>query len=225
MIHSVSSCVYGASGEAAGHACRCNATAGILSYVDGSDSQHPIPDCSRLLTGLATGGRAAVDALLPVVYDELRALAASYLRQERSDHTLQPTALVNEVYVRLAGQTNVNWSDRVHFMALAARAMRNTLINHALARAADKRGGGVRPVLLSTSIMPSETGAFDTIELDEALTNLGRLDQRKMQVVEMRFFGGMTVEEIAHVLGVSISTIEADWRMARAFLSSELAEN
>lgn len=166
-----------------------------------------------------------MDALLPIVYDELRALAAACLRGERSDHTLQPTALVNEVYVKLAGQANINWSDRAHFMALAARAMRNTLVNHALARAADKRGGGVRPVLLSTSIMPSEKNAVDAVELDEALTQLAALDSRKAKVVEMRFYGGMTVEEISHVLGISISTVEADWRMARAHLSSQLARN
>jgi RNA polymerase sigma-70 factor, ECF subfamily len=197
----------------------------ILIPVDGSDQKALQGDRTQLLTGLSTGGRGAVDALLPVVYDELRNLAQGYLRNERADHTLQPTALVNEVYVRLAGQSNVNWSDRAHFMALAARAMRNTLVNHALARAADKRGGGVRPVLLSTSIMPSTRGTVDTVELDEALKNLGTLDPRKVQVVEMRFFGGMTVDEIAHVLSVSVSTVEADWRMARAYLSSELAEN
>lgn len=181
------------------------------------------PDVTRLLKGLAGGGRAAVDALLPLVYDELRALAGSYLRKERSDHTLQPTALVNEIYVRLVGQTDINWSDRAHFMALAAKAMRNALVNHALARAAEKRGGGAKPLLLSTSIMPSARGVIDTVDLNEALTNLGNLDSRKAQVVEMRFFGGMTVEEIAHVLDVSISTVESDWRMARAWLSSELA--
>lgn len=197
----------------------------ILVAVEGSKPRIQQTEPTKLLTGLSTGGRSAVDALLPVVYDELRALAQGYLRHERSDHTLQPTALVNEVYVKLAGQSNVNWSDRAHFMALAARAMRNTLVNHALARAADKRGGGLRPVLLSTSIMPSSNGAIDTVELDEALKSLGTLDTRKVQVVEMRFFGGMTVDEIAHVLGVSVSTVEADWRMARAYLSSELSGN
>lgn len=193
--------------------------------MEGSEPRIQQTEPTKLLTGLSTGGRGAVDALLPVVYDELRALAQGYLRHERSDHTLQPTALVNEVYVKLAGQSNVNWSDRAHFMALAARAMRNTLVNHALARATDKRGGGIRPVLLSTSIMPTSNGAIDTVELDEALKNLGTLDTRKVQVVEMRFFGGMTVDEIAHVLGISVSTVEADWRMARAYLSSELSGN
>lgn len=198
---------------------------GYTSDVDGSDRHLDDASRSELLTGLSVGGRAAVDALLPIVYDELRALAAACLRGERSDHTLQPTALVNEVYVKLAGQANINWSDRAHFMALAARAMRNTLVNHALARAADKRGGGVRPVMLSTSIMPSEKNAVDAVELDEALTQLAALDSRKAKVVELRFYGGMTVDEISHVLGISISTVEADWRMARAHLSSQLARN
>ena len=192
-------------------------------FVDEADHPAGPADVTRLLHGLASGGRAAVDALLPLVYDELRDLAGIYLRRERSDHTLQPTALVNEIYVRLVGQTDINWSDRAHFMALAAKAMRNALVNHALARAAEKRGGGVKPLLLSTSVMAAPKGCVDTVDLNEALTNLGKLDARKAQVVEMRFFGGMTVEEIAHVLDVSISTVEADWRMARAWLSSELA--
>ncbi|RIK66029.1 MAG: RNA polymerase subunit sigma-70 [Planctomycetota bacterium] len=194
-----------------------------MKVVNDPNGTQAVREATRLLRGLSEAGPAAVDQLMPVLYDELRALAASYLRKERAGHTLEPTALVNEVYVRLAGQANVSWSDRAHFMALAAKAMRNTLVNHAEARAAEKRGGGVRPVLLSTSILPSKGNDIDTMELHEALTRLGALDARKVQVVEMRFFGGMTVEEIAHVLGVSTSTVEADWRMARAWLSSEMA--
>ena len=181
-------------------------------------------EATRLLHGLDVGGREAVDALLPVVYEELRALAASYLRHEQARHTLQPTALVNEVYIRLAGQSKVSWGDRAHFMAIAAKAMRNMLINHALARAAQKRGGDARRILLSTSIIPGKEEPIDALDLDEALKGLSELDPRKVQVVEMRFLGGMTVEEIAHVLNVSVSTVEADWRIARAWLSSELSE-
>lgn len=187
-------------------------------------TQSDLTAATRLLTGLSTGGPGAVDALMPLVYDELRALAASYLRKERPNHTLQPTALVNEVYVKLAGPANVNWSDRAHFMALAARAMRNALINHAEARDAAKRGGGARPVLLTTGILPASDKPLDAYALEEALEKLKELDERKVRVVEMRFYGGMTVEEIAHVLNVSVSTVEADWRMARAWLSTELSE-
>lgn len=180
---------------------------------------------TRLISALGTGGRSAVDALLPVVYEELRALAASYLRQEQARHTLQPTALVNEVYLRLAGQSSISWGDRAHFMAIAARAMRNLLINHANARDAQKRGGGANRLQLSTTFTPAEAEEqLDALDLEEALTELARLDARKAQVVEMRFLGGMTVEEIAHVLNVSVSTVEADWRLARAWLSSELSE-
>lgn len=184
-----------------------------------------ISDRLSQLSGIDLAGRGGVDAVLPAVYDELRALAASYLRRERPNHTLQPTALVNEIYIRLAGQSGINWEDRVHFMALAARAMRNALVNHALARAAEKRGGGMHPVMLSASFTPARTAAIDPLVLDEALTDLAAHDQRKAQVVEMRFFAGMTVEEIAHVIGVSMSTVEADWRMAKAYLSGKLAEN
>ncbi len=169
--------------------------------------------------------RASIDVILPAVYDELRALAATYLRRERANHTLQPTALVNEIYIRLAGQSSMNCHDRVHFLALAARAMRNALVNHALARAAEKRGGGRRPVMLSGSFASARDVAIDPLELEEALSDLAALDSRKSQVVEMRFFGGMSMEEIAQVLDVSISTVEADWRMARAYLSGKLAEN
>lgn len=177
------------------------------------------------LSGIDLAGRGCVDAVLPAVYEELRALAASYLRRERPNHTLQPTALVNEIYIRLAGQSGINWEDRVHFMALAARAMRNALVNHALARAAEKRGGGSQPVMLDGSFTPARRAAIDPLILDEALTDLAARDARKAQVVEMRFYAGMTVEEIAHVLGVSMSTVEADWRMAKAYLSGKLAEN
>ncbi|TWT41069.1 RNA polymerase sigma factor [Phycisphaerae bacterium RAS1] len=166
----------------------------------------------------------AAGELLPLLYDELRALAASYLRRERAGHTLQPTALVHEVYLRLAGGASDDWSGRAHFLAVAAKVMRNTLVNHALARKAAKRGGGAERVLLDGATLADKPGNLDSLDVHEALERLAALDERKARVVEMRFFGGLTSEEIAHVLHVSLSTIEADWRMARAWLAAELEE-
>ena len=180
---------------------------------------------TRLLAGLSDGDQAAADELLPLVYEELRSLAAAYLRRERTGHTLQPTALVHEVYLRLAGAANADWRGRAHFLAVAAKAMRNTLVNHALARKAAKRGGGAERVLLSGVAIASSRGEVDSLALHEALERLMALDGRKGRVVEMRFFGGLTSEEIAHVLGVSLSTVEADWRMARAWLALELEDD
>lgn len=183
------------------------------------------PDSSRttqLLLQLSTGDDRAAAELVPLVYDELHALAAGYLRRERSDHTLQPTALINEVYLRLIHASGVDWKGRAHFLAVAARAMRRILVNHADARRAEKRGGGA--AVLSMSVEPAEAPrSFDLLALDEALQGLAQLDPRKVEVVECRFFGGMSVEETAHVLNVSVSTVEADWRLARAWLSNELA--
>jgi RNA polymerase sigma-70 factor, ECF subfamily len=178
---------------------------------------------TRLLDRVGRGEGQAADELLPLVYDELRSLAAAYFRRERSDHTLQPTALVNEVYVRLAQQENPEWANRAHFFAVASKAMRNILVNHAVARAAEKRGGGRAAITLNSDVAPSSIKEIDAIELNDVLDRLAALDERKAKVVELRFFGGLTVEEVAHVLGVSLSTIEADWRLAKAWLSKELS--
>ncbi|MCG3127756.1 MAG: hypothetical protein CHACPFDD_02628 [Phycisphaerae bacterium] len=183
------------------------------------------PDSSRttqLLLQLTAGDQRAAAELVPLVYDELRALAANYLRRERPDHTLQPTALINEVYLRLIHAGGVDWKGRAHFLAVAARAMRRILVNHAAARNAEKRGGGAPT--LSMSVEPAEPPrSLDLLALDEALQGLAKLDPRKVDVVECRFFGGMSVEETSHVLNVSVSTVEADWRLARAWLSNALA--
>lgn len=180
-------------------------------------------DTTRLLQQLNGGNRAAAEQLMPLVYDELKALAGAFLRRERADHTLQPTALVHEAYMKLVG-ANSNWESRAHFFAVAARAMRNTLVNHALARKAEKRGGGAATIALEVEPAASPKRAIDTLALDQALKDLAALDPRKAEVVELRFFGGMTVEETAHVLSVSVSTVEADWRMARAWLAHQLSE-
>jgi RNA polymerase sigma-70 factor, ECF subfamily len=182
-------------------------------------------NATLVLGELSAGDSTAAERLLPLVYDELRALAAGYLRQERPGHTLQPTALVHEAYVRLVGGSQPDWAGRAHFLAVAARAMRRTLVNHALARKAEKRGGGRTMLSLDPDSAPAPGGEIDASALSEALDRLEALDERKARVVEMRFFGGMTVEESAGVLGVSVSTVEGDWRFARAWLSKEMADD
>ncbi|MBW7904431.1 MAG: sigma-70 family RNA polymerase sigma factor [Phycisphaerae bacterium] len=181
---------------------------------------------THLLLQVRAGDEAAAADLMPLVYDELHALAAGFLRRERADHTLQPTALINEVYIRLIGEGSVDWESRAHFLAVAARAMRRLLVNHALARKAGKRGGGAGRLSLSGELASLDAGRdeVDALAIDDALKTLAGLDERKAKVIEMRFFAGMTVEEVGHVLGVSVSTVEADWRMARAWLLSQLEE-
>ncbi|MBX3395734.1 MAG: sigma-70 family RNA polymerase sigma factor [Phycisphaerae bacterium] len=181
-------------------------------------------EMTRLIAAVAQGDRNASSALLPVVYQELRALAGKYLRGQRRDHTLQPTALVHEAYLKLIDQTQAKWNDRAHFFAVAATAMRQILVNHAVARAALKRGGGRAKIALDENVAAGDQPEFDPIALDEALKKLAEFDERKSKVVELRFFSGLTVDEVAEVLNISRSTVEGDWRMARAWLSRELAE-
>jgi RNA polymerase sigma-70 factor, ECF subfamily len=158
------------------------------------------------------------DRMLPVVYAELRRLAASYLRRERPGHTLQPTALVHEAYVRLIDQRQVDWSNRAQFMGLAAVMMRRILVNHARDRAAEKRGGGAEHVPLTLAGEGIGTVKVDVLELHDALTRLSESDPRKGQIVELKFFGGLTTDEIADTLSVSTATVERDWKFARAWL-------
>lgn len=160
---------------------------------------------------------------MPLVYDEFRALAARHLRRERANHTLQPTALVHEAYLRLIDQTRVDWQGRTHFFAVGAQAIRRILVDHARNRKRQKRGGGAGRVTLDESVALAPQRAEEILALDEALETLGKLDARQAQVVEMRFFAGMSVEEVAEVLGVSKRTIEGDWTMARAWLMRELS--
>jgi RNA polymerase sigma factor (TIGR02999 family) len=182
-------------------------------------------DTTRLLIAVNEGDREAAERLMDAVYDELRSIAAAYFRRERAGHTLQPTALVHETYLRLVGGNSAPWTSRAHFLAVAAKAMRNTLVNHALARKAAKRGGQAATIDIDLDSAASQKRPVETLSLDQALKDLAALDARKAQVVELRFFGGMTVEETAHVLNVSVSTVEADWRMAKAWLCAELASD
>ena len=164
----------------------------------------------------------ALDALLPLVYDELRRLAARYLKHERSGHTLQTTALVNEAYLRLIEVQQVRWQNRAHFFAMAARLMRRILVDAARARGAHKRGGGAPMLSLDEALVVSTEPGNDLVALDEALTALAAVDARKSQVVEMRFFGGLSIDETAEALHVSRDTVKRDWKMAKLWLLREL---
>jgi RNA polymerase sigma-70 factor (ECF subfamily) len=179
-------------------------------------------EVTRLLREWSTGGREALDRLLPLVLDELRRLAARSMRGERSGHTLQTTALVNEAYLRLVG-ADVAWRDRAHFFAVAARCMRRILVDHARARDSAKRGGPLLRITLDESLPVKTTGGrIDFLALDRALAALEAQDARKSRAVELSYFAGLTVEEVAGLLEVSPSTIKNDLRFARAFLRSEL---
>jgi RNA polymerase sigma-70 factor (ECF subfamily) len=176
------------------------------------------PDSATGLLIAWTGGdREALDRMLPLVYDEHR-LAALYLRRERPDHTLQPTALVHEAYLRLIDQHRVDWRNRAQFLGVAAGMMRRILVNHARDRGAAKRPGDRERVSLSLIEAASGRDEVDLIALEEALHRLGALDERKARVVELRFFGGLSMDEIAEVLGISLATVEREWRFARAWL-------
>lgn len=179
-------------------------------------------EATKALTDLGRGDASAAQRLLPLVYDELRALAGAHFRRQEADHTLQPTALVHEVFLRLVDQTSVEWNGRPHFLAVAATAMRQILIDHARRRRAAKRGGHLQRVTLAAVGTPTADKEVDLIALDDALAELAALDERKHRVVVMRFFGGLTVEEVAQVLEVSKTTVESDWRSARAWLGVRL---
>ena len=181
-------------------------------------------EATGLLTGWCAGDRAALDRLLPLVYDELRAIAARHLDRERPDHTLQPTALVHEAYLRLIDQRQVDWRNRAQFLGIAAEMMRRILVNHARERAALKRGGGLRKVSLTEAL--NQPGPEVDIEgLDDSLRRLATHDPRKARIVELRFFGGLTNVEAAEVLSVSPATAERDWKFARAWLFAALDES
>jgi RNA polymerase sigma factor (TIGR02999 family) len=183
-------------------------------------SASPHSDVTRLLLDLSSGRAGAADDLLPLVYAELRSLAAKLLRNERPDHTLQPTALVHEAYLRLVDQRVDTWQNKAHFLAIAATAMRRILIDHARRRRAAKRGGA--RVTLDDDVAAETGPSLDLLELDDALARLSALDARQGQVVELRFFGGLGVEETAAVLGVAPATVKRDWTIARAWLHREL---
>jgi RNA polymerase sigma-70 factor, ECF subfamily len=187
-----------------------------------NDRKSPPDEVTGLLDAWAEGDRAALDRLLPLVQDELHRLAHRYLQRERPGHTLQTTALVHEAYLRLVDQRRVRWQSRAHFYAIAAQMMRRILIDHARRIAYAKRGGGARTVSLDEACVLGDERAEELVALDEALQTLARVDERKSRVVELRYFGGLSVEETAAVLGVHPDTVTRDWRRAKAFLRREL---
>lgn len=179
---------------------------------------------TRILKKASSGDDSAVKKLMPLVYDELRALAESYLKQERPDHTLQATALVHEAYVRLIGQESVEWQNRAHFFGVAAQAIRRILVDYARHHGRAKRGGGRQRVRLDEDIALLEERDLDLLALDEAVEKLADFHERAARVVELRFFGGLDRKEVAEFLGVSLRTVGDDWRLARAWLRRELGE-
>jgi RNA polymerase sigma factor (TIGR02999 family) len=183
-------------------------------------STHTVTD---LLQAWASGDQAALDELLPLVYNELRRQARRYMRAQPAGHTLQTTALVHEAYLRLVGQSSVEWKGRGHFFGVAAKAMRSILVDHARARSAAKRGGPVSAITLDEGGIAGPQAIVDVLALDEALGRLAELDPRKSQLVELRYFGGLGIEEAAAVLGVSPATVKREWITARAWLRRELS--
>src|SRR5712692_9082391 len=181
------------------------------------------PDVTALLIDWSQGDTTALNRLMPLMYDELRRRAAHYLRQERSDHTLQATALVHEAYLQLVNQRRVRWQNRAHFIGLAAQLMRRILVEHARRHNASKRGGAQHKLTLDDSLGLSTERDISLVALDESLTALEVLDPQQSRVVELRFFGGLSVDETAEVLGVSPRTVDREWRMVKAWFKSELA--
>ena len=187
-------------------------------------SEHPPDNITRLLIELSNGDRAAVDLLLPVIYDELRKLAANYLRRERVDHTLQPTALVHEAYLRLIDQSRVNWQNRAHFFGVAAQIMRRLLVDHARKHNAEKRGQDFQKLSLDENIDRAVERSAELIALDDALKTLATFDAQKARMVELRYFGGLSIEETADILNISPRTVRREWQRARAWLYRMISE-
>jgi RNA polymerase sigma factor (TIGR02999 family) len=181
-------------------------------------------DVTQLLQAMTSGDPAAADRLLPLVYAELHRLAAAYMRRERQDHTLQPTALINEAYLRLAGE-EVNWHNREHFIGVAANVMRRVLVDYARAHKAEMRRGGLRRVELDEGVAISEERFEELLSLDEALNRLMELNPRQARVVELRYFGGLSVEQIASILGIAPRSVKRDWALARIWLFKQLRVN
>jgi len=179
-------------------------------------------DVTLLLSALTRGDEAAASKLIPLVYDELRRLAASYMRREHQGHTLQATALVHEAYLKLVEQRSVTWQSRAHFFGVAAQLMRRILIDHARGHLRQKRGGEHKKVSLDEAFVFSEQKSAELLAVNDALELLARVDSRQARVVELRFFAGLSVEEAAEVLGVSPKTVKRDWSVAKAWLYAEL---
>jgi RNA polymerase sigma factor (TIGR02999 family) len=179
---------------------------------------------TRMLIELSNGNAAVLEALLPVVYDELKKLAAGYLRRERNEHTLQPTALVHEAYLKLVDQTRVSWQNRAHFFGVAAQIMRRILIDHARQHQADKRGGEFQKLQLDENVDKAVEISSELLRLDEALNDLAKSDAPLAKLVVLRYFGGLTFEEAAEVLGVSVMTAKRHWKLARAWLFDRMTD-
>jgi RNA polymerase sigma factor (TIGR02999 family) len=177
---------------------------------------------SQLLVAWSSGDQSALEELMPLVYEELRRLAHHYIRRERPGHTLQTSGLVNEAYLRLVDQTNVQWQNRAHFFGIAARLMRQILVDYARRQRYAKRGGDARRLSLDEALTISKERAADVVALDDALKTLAEIDSRQGQIVELRFFGGLSIEETAEVLSVSAGTVMRDWTLAKAWLRREL---
>lgn len=182
-------------------------------------------DVTQLLVAWRNGDQDARDELMPLVYQELHRLAHHYMSRERPGHTLQTSALVNEAFMRLVDQTDVQWQNRAHFFGIAAQMMRRILVDYARNRRYAKRGGGAGQVSLDEELIVSEGRSAEVVALDDALQGLANVDQRKSQVVELRFFGGLSIEETADVLGVSPGTVMRDWTLAKAWLRREMARD
>ena len=182
----------------------------------------PRSEVTELLQQWSDGRQEVLDRLLPQIYAELRRLAASYLRRERHEHTLQPTALVHEAFLKLVDQRAVRWQNRAHFFGIAAQAMRRILVDHARAHVADKRGSGEARVALDDAQLVGKAPDFDVLALDEVLTRLAVVDPQQSRVVELRYFGGLTMEETAEVMAISPATVGREWTMAKAWLYAEL---
>ena len=187
-------------------------------------TQTSTQEVTQLLIEWSNGDKAALDKLMPLIHDELRRLAHHYMSRERGDHTLQTTALVNEAYLRLVNRKDAHWQNRTHFFAIAATLMRNILVDHARSHAYAKRGGGAQKTELNEAMIVSQQRAAEVIALDDVLKKLAALDPQQSKVVELRFFGGLTIEETADVLDLSPATIKREWSTAKAWLYHELAQ-
>ncbi len=181
-------------------------------------------EVTELLTAWSGGDKAALDKLMPLIHQELRRLAHRYMSRERPGHTMQTTALVNEAYIRLVNREGVHWQNRAHFFAIASQLMRHILVDHARSHAYAKRGGGAQTISLDEAMVVSQERAAEVVALDDALKELAQIDPQQSRIVELRFFGGLTIEEAAVVLGLSPATIKREWSTAKAWLYHELAK-
>lgn len=181
-------------------------------------------DVTQMLDAIAAGDQKAPERLLELVYGELRRLAHGYMKNERSDHTLQATALVHEAYIQLVDWKNVSWQNRAHFFAAAAQMMRRILVDHARERKAQKRGGGLRTIALDEAVSFPHSNDLDIVSVDDALLELASFDPQQARIVELRFFGGLTIEETAHALTISESTVKRDWQIAKAWLFNRISK-